>query len=465
VKKLAAVVAGVLVLGTTTLALSQAGSTAPGLAGAPAVGQTLHAGQGTWGNNPTSFTYQWQRCASSCTNIAGATAPTYVVASADVGDSIDVVVTASNTGGSSSQTSAQTAPVLAPAGCTNSVSCWPNSSNTGYQNAPGYPGTPGVADPTKLTTASSSSSTCPLTFQSNHTYSFCRYTGAGQFIGSSTGHLTNVHFIGDLFESSDHTSDPATIMLYCDSNCTFDYMTMKPQTVNAPNIAGRHGTTYAASYGAIMGAGWGAFGTVGHGLSITHSDIWGFDSGIILGPNGSATPVNISDNWLHDQGDCINAGSCTSHADGIGMVDTGSSSSYVTLNHNNMPFIEDNTNDIAFQSGTYDHLTITNNLFSGDGYTIAIWSTSTNITFTGNVYTNYAQNWFGMNYGQDFWDTPGSVWAHNKFLWDTDPLSVQGTYFQEGPQNGNAGPITSADSGKCWVPDGLSTTDYHGGVC
>ena len=46
---------------------------------------------------------------------------------------------------------------------------WPDSTNTGYQNAPGYPG--------GLTVASSSSSTCPTTLQSNQTYSFCQYNG------------------------------------------------------------------------------------------------------------------------------------------------------------------------------------------------------------------------------------------------------------------------------------------------
>jgi hypothetical protein len=346
--------------------------------------------------------------------------------------------------------------------CTNNVSCWPNASNTGYQNAPGYPGTKGVADPTKLTTASSSSSTCPTTFQSNHTYSFCHYTGVGNFVGNPSAHLSNVHFIGDLFESSDHTSDPGMIMLYCDSNCTFDYLTIKPLNTNTPNVAGGPGVQYADSYGIAIGAGWGAYNSYGHGFSITHSDIWGFQSGIIVGGNTSATPNLIQDNWLHDQGQCINVSDCPFHTDGIGMVDTGGSSSYLTINHNNMPFINNNTNDIAFQQGTYDHLTITNNILSGDGYTIAIWGTSTNITFTGNVWTNYDQQYFGVNYGQNFWDTTGSTWAHNKFLWDpggVNPLNALG------PGSGNAQPSTHSDSGKCWVPSGLSTTDYKGGSC
>jgi hypothetical protein len=235
---------------------------------------------------------------------------------------------------------------------------------------------------------------------------------------------------------------------------------------------GKHGTSYAKSYTAIMAAGWGAYYTTGHGFSLTHSDIWGWQSGIIVGSSGgkntSATPNLIQDNWLHDQGQCLEEPTCPTHADGIGMVDTGGSADYITINHNNMPFIQDNTNNIAFQEGTYDHLAVTNNLLSGDGYTVAIWDTSTNITFTGNVWTNYAQQLFRVNYGQNFWDTPGSTWAHNKFLWDPSGISP---LYASGPGFGAmAQPITATDNGKCWVPPGisttdLSTTDYKGGSC
>jgi hypothetical protein len=351
------------------------------------------------------------------------------------------------------------------------LSCWPNATTTGYQNAPGYPGTHGVADPSKLTTASASSSTCPTTFQSHHTYSFCHYLdgmqfGSPQYPGDPDvgQHLTDVHFVGFLVESSGPTNDGSAIMAYCASNCTLDYFTVKPSGLSTPDVAApKHGTSYTKSYGTIMNAGWGAYYGYARGLSLTHSDIWGYQSGIIMGgDNTAATPNVISENWLHDQGQCLEYSGCLTHADGIGMVDTGGTASYITINHNNMPFIQDNTNDIAFQEGTYDHLTISNNIFSGDGYTIAIWATSTNTTFTGNVWTNYAQHYFGVNYGQNFWDRPGSVWAHNKFVWDPTGANP---FYEDGPGNGNANPITASDSGKCWVPSGLSTTDYGGGSC
>ena len=244
--------------------------------------------------------------------------------------------------------------------------------------------------------------------------------------------------------------------MFCDSNCTFDYNTIKPQQVSAPDESG-HGTTWPNSFGEICDCGAGAYGSYGAGLSITHSNIWGWNTGIIVGNGSSAThPEVIQDNWLHDQGDCepYMGKGCLTHADGVGMVDTGTKTSYVTVDHNNMPFIYDNTNDLAFQQGTYDHLTITNNVFSGDGYTVAVWATSSNVLFTGNIATNYGQEAYGWVYPQSFWTVSTNTWARNKFMWDPTGVS---------PFEG--GKLTAADSGKCWVPTGVSTTDYGGGAC
>ena len=89
---------------------------APHTAAAPVVGEVLTTTNGTWTNNPTSFTYQWQRCTTTCTNISGATTSSYTVQTADVGDTIDVIVTATNAGGSASQTSLPTGVVTQPTG-------------------------------------------------------------------------------------------------------------------------------------------------------------------------------------------------------------------------------------------------------------------------------------------------------------------------------------------------------------
>ena len=88
----------------------------PSISGTAQDGQTLSANNGSWtGTAPISYAYQWQRCSGSCSNIAGATAQTYTLKSADVGATARVQVTASNAGGSSTATSATTAVVAAAA--------------------------------------------------------------------------------------------------------------------------------------------------------------------------------------------------------------------------------------------------------------------------------------------------------------------------------------------------------------
>src|SRR6185312_16009054 len=42
--------------------------TAPGITGTAQQGRTLTVTNGTWGNNPTKFTYAWQDCDSSGSN-------------------------------------------------------------------------------------------------------------------------------------------------------------------------------------------------------------------------------------------------------------------------------------------------------------------------------------------------------------------------------------------------------------
>jgi hypothetical protein len=88
----------------------------PVISGAAQVGSVLSTTTGTWTNNPSNYTYQWRRCNSSgasCSNISGATLSVYVLTSLDEGQTIRVVVTATNTGGSTAATSAQTGVIAA----------------------------------------------------------------------------------------------------------------------------------------------------------------------------------------------------------------------------------------------------------------------------------------------------------------------------------------------------------------
>ncbi len=87
---------------------------APTIAGAPAIGQTLTESHGSWTNNPTSYAYQWEDCdgaGNNCSAISGATAQTYTPTTADVGHALRVQETASNAGGAAAATAAATPTV------------------------------------------------------------------------------------------------------------------------------------------------------------------------------------------------------------------------------------------------------------------------------------------------------------------------------------------------------------------
>lgn len=86
----------------------------PTVTGTATQGQTLTGSNGTWGDEPASYTYQWQHCdaaGASCTDVAGATAATYAVSAADVGFTLRLSVTAVNKYGSVAALSAPTAVV------------------------------------------------------------------------------------------------------------------------------------------------------------------------------------------------------------------------------------------------------------------------------------------------------------------------------------------------------------------
>src|SRR3981081_3215589 len=122
-----AVMCALAVVGVLAAAASAAtpvNTAAPTIGGTPKEGSTLTASDGTWSNSPTSFSYQWQRCASDgtgCGDIPGGTNKTYTPVSGDVGHALRVVVTAANTDGKASATSAPTEVIGSKSGPTNSV--------------------------------------------------------------------------------------------------------------------------------------------------------------------------------------------------------------------------------------------------------------------------------------------------------------------------------------------------------
>ena len=103
----------------TAAASAPASTAAPVLSGSAVQGQSLSTSNGSWANSPSSYSYQWEDCnssGSSCSNISGATGSSYTLAGSDVGDTIRSVVTATNSAGSASASSAATGQVTASGG-------------------------------------------------------------------------------------------------------------------------------------------------------------------------------------------------------------------------------------------------------------------------------------------------------------------------------------------------------------
>jgi hypothetical protein len=119
----------------TIIPLAPANTALPAISGTPSESNTLNATTGSWSGSPTKYVYQWESCDSSgagCSNVSGATSSSYTLKASDVGDTLRVLVTATNAGGSKSATSAHTASVTAstegspyPA-CTQTISTGAN---------------------------------------------------------------------------------------------------------------------------------------------------------------------------------------------------------------------------------------------------------------------------------------------------------------------------------------------------
>jgi hypothetical protein len=93
----------------------------PAIAGTPQLGQTLTLSAATF-NTAATLSHAWQRCdpaGAACVDIVGATSPTYVVVTEDVGTTLRGTVTGTNRFGAGSSQSVQTTVVTqesAPSG-------------------------------------------------------------------------------------------------------------------------------------------------------------------------------------------------------------------------------------------------------------------------------------------------------------------------------------------------------------
>ncbi len=286
----------------------------------------------------------------------------------------------------------------------------PSASNTGYKNAPGYPGS--------LTTCNDSN------LQSNTTYSFCNFTSS-TYIGSTSNHPTNITFIGCRFSSN--ATEDANVAIYGD-NITFKYSTFEPSADSAPP------TTFSQGYQ------YGIDQRYNGRITVENSDFWGWGNGIQFNYSTQAKPFVVKNTWFHDARD--DGGK--DHTDAI--LENYGGPSYMVFDNNTISSVG-NTNGLALQGPSYQNVTITNNYFSGFGYTVAMGvnrSNNQNIVFTGNTFGTEFKPVWGPLYG---WDSgPGNLWRNNKWR------VVPGSYY-----------TPTTDDGKYWWPDGSKkTTDYAG---
>jgi hypothetical protein len=287
---------------------------------------------------------------------------------------------------------------------------FPDATNTGYRHAPGYPGSlapwPGGA------------------VQSNHTYEFFDFPG-GVDVGSNGAHVTNVTFRGCRFHGV--AVEDKLVGLYGD-NITFDYCSFEPGVASPP-------CPYNKSYQYGI-AGNGGYYTTIQQFTVTSCDFWGFGNAIDTQGSTQAKPHVFRDNWIHDAAE--DGGSY--HTDGIGAESGSGTGSYVVIDHNTIES-HGNTNGIAYQAGHYDHFTITNNLFGGFGYTIALLGNAPSTTFTDNTFSTRLPVGYGPLYPDNFWTTTGSTWRRNRWKVPT------------GAAWGNP-----AHDGWFWLPDASATS-------
>jgi hypothetical protein len=99
---------------TTTTTAPPKNTQPPTLTGSPVEGQTLTATNGTWTGSDLKFVYRFLRCdkdGGSCFTGGSTTQKTYKLTARDVGSTIRVRVTASNSGGTADATSVPTAVI------------------------------------------------------------------------------------------------------------------------------------------------------------------------------------------------------------------------------------------------------------------------------------------------------------------------------------------------------------------
>jgi hypothetical protein len=318
-------------------------SSLPTISGSTIEGSALSASKGTWTGSPTSYAYQWERCdttGGSCSSVGGATGTSYSLVASDVGHTVRVVVRASNGGGATSATSAQTATVTALTG--QQAHCFRAPGACGYPD-PNY-GNVGATSPCSSLASSDKEIT----------------------VSTAGATVENMNITGGVNIAAKNVT------------LTNDCITLNGQ---------------GSGDSSIVDIGNGDTGT-----QITHSSISGANSTTQSVEealnNNYSNPNTIADHdYIYNCGECVHGtwtltnSYVTSNANisGAHYEDIYCSDATSLIEHNVLINPHEQTANIFCNTGGGDggaadnHLTITNNLFAGAGYSLYPQGNATSI--------------------------------------------------------------------------------------
>jgi hypothetical protein len=263
---------------------------APAVSGTAQEGQSVSATIGSWSNSPTSYSYQWEGCSSSCSDISGATSPSYILQPSDVGNTVEVVVTAANDGGSGSATSGTTQKVNPKA-----------PVNTA---APTITGTPQQGQTLAASTGSWSHKPTSYSYQWQHCSSSCSdISGA-----TSSGYTLQSSDVGDRVDVSVtawNSGGSASAM----SNTTAAVMPLAPVNTAAPTVSG------TAQQGRTLSTTNGSWSNSPTSYSYQWQDCSGLVCTSIVGATGSSYTLQSL-----DVGDTIDVVVTAANAGGSGSA-------------------------------------------------------------------------------------------------------------------------------------------------
>ncbi len=375
-------------------AQAPANSVVPVVSGSAQQGQVLSTSKGTWSNSPTSYGYQWQDCNTSgaaCANISGATASSYTLTGADTGQTIRSVVTATNTAGSASATSAQTQTVTAPSATQNCAGT-PGSGtvNQASLDACGFPSMNSTGPPAGTAMTSSNGFTAST---AGKVYDGLNVNGS-IYISASNVTIENSNI-------TDVDKDNAAIQIA--SGATG--VVIKNDSIHGTNTGQSGALAFAVSY----------FGNTLSGVTIDHVNFYNGDR--ILAGYGTVTNsyclgganFNNSGGLEHDE--CI-------YTDG-GSPGIRALHDTLLVNNGQTASIFVDNPDFG-GGGTNGTLDVENSILAGGGYCIyggggRSTAHTGPVTITNNRFTRIFYSDCGQ-FGPDAYVSNGATWTGN--VWD-----------------------------------------------